>query len=154
MPSTGRGTEAVYTQAGFGYRRTWVINEDRATTEDDDPPELVLHDRGGPHAGHRSADGLSPLDEQPTVINAAPMLTGSQEAVTRTVYLHAPRPPETSSHSGRLAVTFLTCFAGTTFIHRVNTVGGKAPAQAGTFVGQVAAVPYTADYFFYREANN
>ena len=45
-------------------------------------------------------------------------------------------------------------FAATTFIHRVNTVGGKAPSMAGAFVGQVARVPYTADYFFYREAND
>jgi hypothetical protein len=38
----------------------------------------------------------------------------------------------------------------TTFIHRVNTVGGKTPSVNGTFVGQTARVPYTADYFFYR----
>ena len=45
-------------------------------------------------------------------------------------------------------------FANTTFIQRVNTTGGKAPSVAGTFVGQVARVPYTADYFFFRKANN
>jgi len=45
-------------------------------------------------------------------------------------------------------------FADTTFIQRVNTTGGKAPSVNGTFVGQVARVPYTADYFFYRKANN
>jgi hypothetical protein len=45
-------------------------------------------------------------------------------------------------------------FADTTFIQRVNTTGGKAPSVNGTFVGQVARVPYTADYFFYRAANN
>ena len=45
-------------------------------------------------------------------------------------------------------------FANTTFIQRVNTTGGKAPLEDGTFVGQVARVPYTADYFFYRKANN
>jgi hypothetical protein len=44
-------------------------------------------------------------------------------------------------------------FAGTTFIHRVNTTGGKAPSVNGTVVGQVARVPYTADYFFYRRSN-
>ena len=44
-------------------------------------------------------------------------------------------------------------FANTTFIHRVNTVGGKAPSVNGTVVGQVAKMPYTADYFFYRESN-
>lgn len=41
----------------------------------------------------------------------------------------------------------------TTFIHRVNTVGGVAPstgcAQA-TDVGKRAFVPYTSDYFFYK----
>ena len=42
--------------------------------------------------------------------------------------------------------------ADTTFIQRVNTVGGKAPA-AGTAVGQVARVAYTAEYFFYHEAD-
>jgi len=45
-------------------------------------------------------------------------------------------------------------FAETTFIQRVNTTGGLAPAEDGTFVGQVARVPYTADYFFYRHENN
>jgi hypothetical protein len=43
-------------------------------------------------------------------------------------------------------------FANTTFIQRVNTVGGKAPKEDGTFVGQVARVPYAADYFFYRHS--
>jgi hypothetical protein len=42
----------------------------------------------------------------------------------------------------------------TSFIHRVNTVGGVAPKVAGTFIGQVAEVPYTADYFFYRDISN
>ena len=40
-------------------------------------------------------------------------------------------------------------FQGVTHIQRVNTVGGKAPAEAGTF-GQVREIPYTAEYFFYR----
>jgi hypothetical protein len=42
-------------------------------------------------------------------------------------------------------------FAGVTFIQRVNTVGGKAPSEAGEFVGQEARVPYAADYYFYRK---
>jgi hypothetical protein len=45
-------------------------------------------------------------------------------------------------------------FADVTFIQRINTVGGKAPETAGTFIGQIAKVPYTADYFFYRAINN
>ena len=41
-------------------------------------------------------------------------------------------------------------FARTTYIQRVNTVGGLAPSTPGTAVGQEADVPYTAEYFFYR----
>ena len=39
----------------------------------------------------------------------------------------------------------------TTFIQRVNTVGGLIPTEPGEFDGHVARVPYTADYFFYRQ---
>ena len=39
--------------------------------------------------------------------------------------------------------------AGTTWIQRVHTTGGRAPAQAGTGTQQIY-VPYTADYYFYR----
>jgi hypothetical protein len=45
-------------------------------------------------------------------------------------------------------------FANTTYIQRVNTSGGKAPARAGYFFGEVACVPYTAEYYFYRQAND
>jgi hypothetical protein len=44
-------------------------------------------------------------------------------------------------------------FGGVTFIQRVNTTGGKAPAGAGEVVGEVVEVPYTAEYFFYRAQN-
>ncbi|HEX8191245.1 MAG TPA: DUF3455 domain-containing protein [Pyrinomonadaceae bacterium] len=44
-------------------------------------------------------------------------------------------------------------FGGVTFIQRVNTTGGVAPAAPGTFVGEEARVPYTAEYFFYRAAD-
>lgn len=41
----------------------------------------------------------------------------------------------------------------TTYIHRVNTAGGVAPAAGcsqASDVGALALVPYTTDYFFYR----
>lgn len=44
-------------------------------------------------------------------------------------------------------------FDGVTFIQRVNTTGGNAPAEPGTVVGQEAKIPYTAEYYFYRPAN-
>src|SRR5436190_4451495 len=48
----------------------------------------------------------------------------------------------TSSPQGR--------FAGITHVQRVNTIGGTAPTTAGTFVGDEARVPYTAEYYFYK----
>lgn len=41
-------------------------------------------------------------------------------------------------------------FSKVTFIQRLNTVGGVAPSVAGSFVGEEARVPYTADYLFYQ----
>src|SRR5215216_7011721 len=41
-------------------------------------------------------------------------------------------------------------FERTTYIQRVNTTGGLAPAAAPTALGQEARVPYTTEYFFYR----
>ena len=41
-------------------------------------------------------------------------------------------------------------FDRVTFIQRVNTSGGIAPTTAGTSVGEMASVPYTAEYYFYR----
>jgi hypothetical protein len=41
-------------------------------------------------------------------------------------------------------------FGRVTYIQRVNTVGGTAPAQAGGAIGDEVRVPYTAEYYFYR----
>ena len=44
--------------------------------------------------------------------------------------------------------------ARTTFIQRLNTAGGIAPATGctqTTHIGVTALVPYTTDYFFYRQ---
>ncbi len=41
-------------------------------------------------------------------------------------------------------------FRRVTYIHRVNTVGGKAPVAPGSAIGTVVEVPYTAEYYFYR----
>jgi hypothetical protein len=45
-------------------------------------------------------------------------------------------------------------FDQVTYIQRLFTVGGNAPTAPGAFPGQMARVPYTADYFFYRKAGN
>ena len=44
-------------------------------------------------------------------------------------------------------------FSSVTYVQRVNTSGGIAPASAGSQVGEERKVPYTAEYYFYREQN-
>jgi hypothetical protein len=44
-------------------------------------------------------------------------------------------------------------FDGVTYIQRVNTVGGIRPAANGEVVGQEAKIPYTTEYYFYKQAN-
>jgi hypothetical protein len=41
-------------------------------------------------------------------------------------------------------------FERVTFVQRLNTRGGNAPAVPGDHVGQFVKVPYTADYVFYH----
>lgn len=41
-------------------------------------------------------------------------------------------------------------FSKTTYIQRVNTVGGLRPTADGSIVGEEKRVPYTAEYYFYR----
>jgi hypothetical protein len=45
-------------------------------------------------------------------------------------------------------------FKRTTYIQRVNTTGGLAPAAVPTQAGQEARVPYTADYYFFRASRH
>lgn len=41
-------------------------------------------------------------------------------------------------------------FDGISTILRINTVGGTAPVQPGSIIGETANVPYTTEYLFYR----
>ncbi len=50
-----------------------------------------------------------------------------------------------SAHTGRGG------FSKVTYIQRLYTVGGLAPTTPGTAPGQVARVPYSADYYFYQK---
>jgi hypothetical protein len=45
-------------------------------------------------------------------------------------------------------------FHRVTYVQRVNTVGGLAPADPGSVIGEERQVPYTAEYFFYRAAHS
>ena len=41
-------------------------------------------------------------------------------------------------------------FGSVTYVQRVNTTGGLAPAAPGSSIGEAMEVPYTAEHFFYR----
>ena len=41
-------------------------------------------------------------------------------------------------------------FGSATYVQRLNTTGGVAPAAPGRSIGAVVEVPYTAEYLFYR----
>lgn len=41
-------------------------------------------------------------------------------------------------------------FESVTYIQRVNTTGGLVPTSAGSTVGEVVEIPYTAEYYFYH----
>lgn len=41
-------------------------------------------------------------------------------------------------------------FTNTTYIQRLNTLGGLAPTTPGSTLGEEALVPYIADYYFYH----
>ena len=42
-------------------------------------------------------------------------------------------------------------YSSVTYIQRANTKGGLPPAGPGSFIGETVQVPYTAEYYFYRE---
>ena len=44
-------------------------------------------------------------------------------------------------------------FDGVTYMHRTKTVGGMRPTTPGTTIDQEARIPYTAEYYFYKEEN-
>ena len=79
------------------------------------------------------------------VVGALPPIAGTVDP-TAIPWLRLSAVPESLVGPGILA--------DTTYIQRVNTTGGKAPSEDGTVVGQVARVPYTADYFFYHQSND
>ena len=79
--------------------------------------------------------------------------------------IDAGTDPESCPNTGSIACLLLetvgskegptggTLLSKTTFVQRLNTKGGSAPADGcfvSTDVGKQALVPYTADYYFYK----
>jgi hypothetical protein len=121
----------IYTWNGAA----WGPAVPRATLFDDEGNVVIEHSAGPTWTSNSGSEVVGALPPVAAIVdtNAIPWLRLAADPL-RT---HGP---------GILAES--------TFIHRVNTVGGKAPRENGTTIGQVAEVPYIADYFFYRQEND
>jgi hypothetical protein len=76
---------------------------------------------------------------------------GSDESCPNTGSISCLLLQSIGSEEGPDGGKFLT---RTTFVQRLNTKGGSAPATGCSVIGDVGKqtlVPYTADYYFYRE---
>ena len=106
-------------------------------------PEAVLFDKDGNVVGLHYAGPAWESDSGSKVVGARIASTASSNANSIPLLL---LQAQTTEGPG--------IFERTTYIQRVNTVGGLAPSTPGTVVGQEARVFYTAEYFFYRDKAN
>ena len=122
------GTQIYRCTAG-----SWGFVAPDAKLYGDNGKQITTHG-AGPH--WTATDGSS-------VIGAR--VDGVPKAGTIPWLLLSAKPAPGSPEDGRLSAT--------TFIQRVNTTGGVSPA-AGTCTavneGEVRAIPYTADYYFWK----
>jgi hypothetical protein len=125
----------------------WVLFTPQATLSDDQENQLITH-------------FFSPNPEEPNVVRA----TWEDSRDTSMVWAKATgsatvdpdaiawvRLEVVGTRPGPTGGNALTV---TTFIQRLNTTGGLAPATGCDVlsdVGHKAFMPYTADYFFYKQ---
>lgn len=102
-------------------------------------PDAVLYADPGHHAGvgtHYAGPTWETTSGSKVVASVSDRCTADADAVPwlllEAVSTEGPGP-----------------FQKVTYIQRVNTTGGLAPAPGGT-VGDEVRVPYTAEYFFYH----
>src|SRR5262245_5609848 len=115
-----------------GYR--WRFDGPRADVFDDRGKLLVTHFAGPSWQAKDGSKAVGTLDAPPLTVDP-PAIPWLRLAATST-----PGPD-----GGRLA--------GTTYIQRIRTTGGLAPAPADCNAGSVGTteeIPYTADYTFWK----
>lgn len=123
----------VYTCQAQASGFAWVLREPWAGLVDDAGNYIALHYAG---PTWRAPDGSAVVGAR---IASAPAPSASAIPWLLLQATSTSGPPGGA-------------FTSTTFIQRINTTGGVAPASGcdGTHVGVTAAVFYTADYYFYR----
>lgn len=119
-----------------GYR--WDFVAPRADLYDDNGKLITTHFAGPTWKAKDGSNVVGRLVDRVTVdANAIPWL------------LLSARSTATGTDGDRLAAT--------TFIQRIATTGGLAPAAAectADTAGSRAEVPYTSDYFFWKETSD
>jgi hypothetical protein len=135
--------------AGAGF--AWTFFGPQATLFDDDDEQVITH-------------FLSPNPDE----GDTPRATWQHSRDTSTVWAVAIASYSTPGFNARGDIPWLLLqvvgaqdgptsghtLTATTFIQRLNTSGGVAPSTGCTLstdVGKRKLVPYTADYFFYKE---
>lgn len=125
----------VYTCQPQGTEVKWVLQQPQAVLTQSGQKPFALH-YGGP--SWTAMDGSTVTAAR---IGSAPAPSGNTIP-----WLLLSATPTSGPENGTLSAT--------TFIQRIDTTGGLAPAtgcDAG-HVGATAPVFYTADYYFYRAA--
>jgi hypothetical protein len=135
--------------SGTGF--AWTLFGPQATLLDDDSQQIITHF----------------LSSNPAE-NDAPRATWQHSGDTSTAWAAAIASSSDPNFVAGKAIPWLLLrvvgtqygpawgdtLAVTTFIQRVNTAGGIAPATGcsnATHVGKKALIPYTTDYIFYRQ---
>ena len=135
--------------SGSGF--TWAFFGPQATLFDDDDRQIVTH-------------FLSPNPLEHDTPRATWQHSRDTSAVWALAIASAPSPGVVPAIpwlllevvGGENGPTGGHKLTATTFIQRLNTVGGVAPSTGcavSTDVGKKALVPYTTDYFFYKAAH-
>jgi hypothetical protein len=94
-----------------------------------------------------------PLSNSTTPPSPASIPAGSHPSCPNTGSIACLLLQSIGSQQGPTGGKFMT---QTTFVQRLNTKGGSAPADGcftSTDVGNQTLVPYTADYYFFRKDN-
>ena len=122
--------------SGTGY--AWTLVAPAATLVDDKGKAIIAHFAG---PTWQARDGSTVVGARVDGVTVSP-------SAIPWLLLRATSTAPGPDGGDRLTAT--------TYIQRVNTTGGLAPASGceATTVGAAANVPYTSDYYFYRPGDS
>ena len=124
----------------------WVLFTPQATLFDDQGGQLTTH-FFSPHPNEGNLVRVAWQHSRDTSTVWAKLVAAATVDPQAIAWLKLEVVGTQSGPTGGTALT------GTTFLQRLNTRGGLAPATGCDLlsdVGHKAFIPYTADYFFYR----